>query len=40
MRGQVVAIPGLMNRFLAFMIRFSPRFLTRKIAMQLNTKPA
>jgi uncharacterized protein len=40
MSGTAVAIPGLINRILAFLPRVSPRFLTRQIAMQLQKKPA
>lgn len=36
MKGKVVAIEGLMNWLTAFSVRFSPRFLVRKIARWMN----
>lgn len=35
-RGTVVAVPGLVNKFGAAMVRFSPRRLVRSIAARLN----
>ena len=36
MKGKVVAIEGLMNWLTAFSVRFSPRFLVRKLARWMN----
>jgi len=36
MKGKVVAIEGLMNWIAAFMVRFSPRALVRKVTRWLN----
>lgn len=35
-RGKVVSIHGLKNRLLAFSVRFTPRFVLRKLAKMLN----
>jgi uncharacterized protein len=36
LKGKIVIVHGLLNRFLAFNIRFTPRALARKIAGYLN----
>jgi len=36
MKGKVVAIEGLMNRLAAFSVRFSPRFVVRKLTRWMN----
>lgn len=39
-RGDPVAIPGLMNKMMAESVRFSPRFVTRRLVHKLQaTKP-
>jgi short-subunit dehydrogenase len=35
-RNQAIAIPGLKNRLLAFLTRFAPRSINRKLAQALN----
>ncbi len=35
-RGRVIAIPGLPNRLLALLVRFTPRGLVRKVTKRLN----
>lgn len=37
-QGQVVAIHGTMNRIAAFLVRFSPRALTRRVVYQIQRK--
>ncbi len=40
-RGDAVAIPGVMNKVMAGSVRFSPRFVTRRIVYKMQaTKPA
>lgn len=36
LRGKVIVIPGLMNRFMAFSVRLTPRAIIRKITGYLN----
>jgi short-subunit dehydrogenase len=35
--GKVIAIPGLQNRFLTFLLRITPRSLVRKIIKRYNS---
>ena len=35
--GTAVVIPGILNKLVAFSLRFSPRFLVRIVARSINT---
>ena len=35
-QGRALAVPGLRNRMLAFCVRFSPRWMVRRVAATLN----
>jgi uncharacterized protein len=36
-RGKVIVIPGLKNKLIAFSVRFSPRFVVRKLVKRLQS---
>jgi short-subunit dehydrogenase len=38
MKGKMIVIPGLINKFLAFSVRFTPRRVTAAIVCYLNQK--
>ncbi|HSC34628.1 MAG TPA: SDR family NAD(P)-dependent oxidoreductase, partial [Thermodesulfobacteriota bacterium] len=35
-KGKVIVIPGIKQKLIPFLLRFTPRFLARKIAKTLN----
>jgi short-subunit dehydrogenase len=35
-RGKVIVIPGLKNKLMAFSVRFSPRFVVRKLVKRFQ----